>query len=122
MTDEKRRFTRIPFKVNAEITANDILYSVKEISNLSIGGCLLQIKADLEPGTICHLKIVLSGTISELSIKIDGEINRCVPGAFAVKFTRIDPDSLFHLQNVIRYNAPDPEVMDQEIIEHPGII
>jgi hypothetical protein len=122
MTDEKRRFTRIPFKVNAEITANDILYSVKEISNLSIGGCLLQIKADLEPGTICRLKIMLSGTNNELSIKIVGEINRCFPGAVAVKFTRIDPDSLFHLQNVIRYNAPDPEVIDQEIIEHPGII
>jgi hypothetical protein len=39
----KRRFARIAFKVNAEMTFNGVLYSAEGIINLSIGGCLLPI-------------------------------------------------------------------------------
>lgn len=121
MTEDRRKFTRVPFKVEAEITVGDIFFKVEEISNLSIGGCLVPITADFEEGTACHVKIFLSGTSSEMSIRIDGEIKRSAPGTLAVKFTRIDPDSLFHLQNIIRYNSPDPDIVDREITEHPGI-
>jgi len=38
MSIEKRRFSRIPFKVNAEITVDNVVYPVAEIKNLSIGG------------------------------------------------------------------------------------
>jgi hypothetical protein len=53
---------------------------------------------------------------------IEGEISRCDPGAVAVKFTRIDIDSLFHLHNIIRYNSPDPDKVEKEIHEHPGLL
>ena len=69
MSEEKRRFTRIPFRVKAEMTVNDVLYGAEEISNLSVGGCLLLIRVDLEPGSACHVRIVLSGTSSELSVR-----------------------------------------------------
>jgi hypothetical protein len=122
MSDERRRFTRIPFRVHVEITANDVLYSAEEISNLSVGGCLLPITADLEPATVCHVRILLSGTSSELSIRIRGEIKRCAAGAVAVKFTWLDSDSLFHLRNVVRYNSLDSDVVDQEILHYPGLV
>ena len=122
MSDERRRFSRISFKVNAVIIANDISYSAEEITDLSVGGCMLPIKADLEPGTACRVRILLSGTSSDLSIRVDGEINRCASGTVAVKFTRTDPDSLIHLQNIIRYNSPDPDIIDKEILDHPGLV
>jgi hypothetical protein len=122
MSDEKRRFTRIPLKINAELTVNDVSYSIEEISNLSVGGCQLAITKDLEPETACRVKISLSGTSDEMSIMIEGEISRCDPGAVAVKFTRIDIDSLFHLHNIIRYNSPDPDTVEKEIHEHPGLV
>ncbi|MBW1897713.1 MAG: PilZ domain-containing protein [Deltaproteobacteria bacterium] len=121
MADNRRKFTRVPFRVQAEITATDHVFNVEELSNLSIGGCLLPIAADLKEGTACHVKILLSGSSSEMSIRIDGEIKRSQPGTVAVKFIRIDPDSLFHLQNIIRYNSPDPDAVDREITKHPGI-
>ncbi|MDY6973586.1 MAG: PilZ domain-containing protein [Thermodesulfobacteriota bacterium] len=122
MSDEKRRFTRVPFKVEAEMSANNTLYRSEEIDNLSIGGCLLPIAADLDPGTECRVGILLSGSSSELNVRIEGEVVRQVPGAVAIKFTRISPDSLFHLQNIIRYNSPDPDAVEKEIHEHPGLI
>jgi len=121
MPDEKRRFTRVLFKVKAEMTVNDVLYSSEKINNLSVGGCLLPIEADVETGTKCRLKIMLSGANSKLSVHVGGKIIRCEPEGVAMKFTEIDPDSLFHLQNIIRYNHPDTDKVDQEINNFPGL-
>ncbi|MCD4716878.1 MAG: PilZ domain-containing protein [Desulfobacterales bacterium] len=122
MSEEKRRFTRVLFRVSAEIMAHDFSCRADEILNLSVGGCLLPVKADLEPGTGCDLKIIMAGTTSELNIRVKGEIVRSGAGAVAVKFTGIDPESLFHLQNIIRYNLPDPEAIEREIRDHPGLL
>ena len=122
MSGEMRRFSRISFKVQVEMAVHDAVYKAEELKNLSIGGCLLPITADLELGTACHLKILLGGVKSEQRICLDGEIVRCPPGAVAVKFVQITPDSLYHLQNVIRYNSPDLDVIEQEIHEHPGLV
>lgn len=122
MSEEKRRFTRVPFRLEAELSVDNILYKAGEIKNLSIGGCLLPITVDLAPGTVCLLTVVLSGTSSELSVRAEGLIVRCTPGGVAVRFTRIDPDSLFHLQNIILYNSPDSEKVEVEIEKHPGLV
>ena len=121
MPDERRRFSRIPFSVKAEMTAKNVLYGAEEINNLSIGGCVLSVTADLEPGTECRVRILLSGTNSELNVRVKGVVVRCGPGGVAVKFTSIDPDSLFHLRNIIRYNSPDPDAVEKEILDHPGL-
>ena len=122
MSKEKRRFTRVPFRVSAEIMVHDFSCSAEEILNLSVGGCLLPVQADLEPGTGCDLKIIMAGTTSELNIRVKGEIVRSGAGAVAVKFTGIDSESLFHLQNIIRYNLSDPEAIEREIQDHPGLV
>lgn len=69
MSEERRRFTRIPFRVKAEMTASDVMYKAEEISNLSVGGCLLPIRVGLGPGSVCHVRILLSGTSGELSVR-----------------------------------------------------
>ena len=122
MSDENRRFTRVPFKVNAEITANEETYHSNEISNLSVGGCLIPVSVELDPGTPCRIKIFREGTSDELSVRIEGEIVRADSSFTAVKFTRIDPESLFHLQNIIRYNSPDADMVEGEINKHPGLL
>lgn len=111
MPDEKRRFNRVSFRVKAEMTVNNTLYCVEEIDNLSINGCLLPIKVDIKLETECTISIMMSGTSSELNVKVLGNVIRCDQDGVAVKFTRIDPDSLFHLRNIIRYNVPDHNII-----------
>jgi PilZ domain-containing protein len=121
MSEERRRFTRVPFSVTAEMTLNNKAFTAKHIMNLSIGGCLLPIELDVEKGTPCVVKILLSGKSSELNVRVDGEISRCASYGAAVKFNKIDPDSLFHLQNIVRYNSPNSDLIEQEILDHPGL-
>lgn len=121
MSEENRRFTRIPFKMNTEIVISDQTYTTDKITNLSAGGCLLPVSVDPQPGTSCRIKITLEGTSEEMAIRIEGEVIRTTPEGLAVKFVRIDPESLFHLQNIIRYNSPDADIIENEFIKHPGI-
>ncbi len=121
MSDEKRRFTRVQFRVQAEITANDIKYTTDQIRNLSIGGCLLPIKADFSVGSECMLKILMSGASSELTLEVEGEVIRCDQEMVAIKFTGIDPDSLLHLHNIVLYNSSDAQSIEDEIQRHPGL-
>ena len=120
--NNKRRFTRIPFKAGAKIDVEDKSFLVDEIFNLSIGGCLLPLADKLNTGIKCFVRITLSEINDNLAVCVEGEIVRSENNMTAVKFTKIDPDSLFHLQNIIRYNAPDSNAIEQEIDSHPGII
>jgi len=119
MADEKRRFSRIFFNVQAKIAINGTVYTVERIANLSIGGCLLEVEKEFAPGTNCTFTIVLPGMAPE--VEIQGEIVRTGDGELGLKFTTIEPENLFHLQNIIRYNAEDPDAIEEEIDEHPGL-
>jgi len=120
--DNKRRFTRVPFRAQTSIDIQDRTYTVGEIYNLAIGGCLLHFGTDAKPGTPCHISIRLSETDETMCVCVKGEVVRADSGMLAVKFIQIDPDSLFHLRNIIRYNAADTCKVEKEIEEHPGIL
>ncbi len=122
MASEKRRFNRFPFNMKAELIVQDTVYEVAEIGNLSMGGCLLEIERVLDPGTECTLRIILTMSDEAPVITVKGKIVRSDQGNIAMKFTSIDIDSLHHLQMIARYNAPDPDKMEQEIKKHPGIL
>ncbi|MBW2107645.1 MAG: PilZ domain-containing protein [Deltaproteobacteria bacterium] len=120
--EEKRRFTRVPFKMEAEVRVGDMVYRSAEISNLSVGGCLLPICGDLQVGTQCRVKISLGGAGQDVAVVAEGLVVRIQRDAVAIKFTSVDPDSLFHLRNIIRYNSADPDAVDREIRDHSGIV
>lgn len=122
MEGDKRRFTRFTLNMNATLYVEKVSYDVDKISNLSIGGCLLPIDADLSANAPCSLVIRLGMSESEIPIRIEGIIVRSGDGEVAVKFISIDPDSLFHLQMLARFNAPDSDRIEDEIKEHPGIV
>jgi hypothetical protein len=122
MGNEKRRFTRFTLKMNAILYDDKTSYPVDTISNLSIGGCLLAIDADLAPDSLCSLIIKLGMSENDLTVKIEGKIIRSEDGEVAIKFISVDPESLFHLQMLARYNSPEPEKIEEEIKQHPGIV
>ena len=122
MMDEKRRFTRIPFKVKADLEVGNDTFHASVIDDLSIGGCCLPVNTNLKAGAECRVGIIMENVENALKVDVYGEVVRCSPDNVVIKFTKIDPDSLLHLQNIIRFNSPDADVIDQEIKRHPGLI
>ncbi len=119
MTEEKRRFSRVFFNVDAMFEVDDGKYPVDHIVNLSVGGCLLELEAAFAVKQKCQVTIQLNHMAP--GVKIYGEIVRVGDGDVSVKFTSISPDNLLHLQNIIRYNAEDPDQIEAEINASPGL-
>jgi hypothetical protein len=120
MTAEKRRFSRIIFNVRARFAVGETVYTVERIVNLSVGGCQLEIDDELEPGAPCKFTVLLPRMGP--GVEVFGEVVRTGNGEASIKFTRIDPENLLHLQNIIRYNAEDPDLIEEEIKSHPGLV
>lgn len=123
MSSEKRKFTRIPLHFPVTLTLDDgSVHEVEEFINISVGGSLLPKTPELSNSSTCKIVIKLGDDPdSDLKIEASGDIVRFGEDNLAVKFTHIDPDSLFHLHNIIRYNAEDPDTVDDEIHNHPGL-
>lgn len=118
---EQRRFTRVPFKVETRMETADRVYTVVELYNLSVGGCLLPLEPALSVGEAVRVVIVLTREPAPLEVEVEAEVVRHEDGMTALKFIRIDPDSLFHLRNIIRYNASDTDAVESEFDAHPGL-
>ncbi len=122
MEQEKRRFSRITFGMDAELVADGHTYRFDHITNLSVGGCLFDLEVPLAVGTACEVLIILNDADRRHNVRAVGAVVRTTGKSVSVKFTSIDPDSLHHLQNIIRYNSADPEAIEDEIEGHPGLM
>lgn len=124
MPPEKRKFSRIPLQFPVTLTLdNGSVFEIEEFINISVGGCLIPSTKEIVQTAACSITIVLGDDpLTAPKIEARGEIVRHTETDLAVKFTKIDPESLFHLQNIIRYNAEDPDAIDEEIREHPGLL
>ncbi len=118
---EKRRFSRISFGVEAVISAGNRTCHTDTITNLSVGGCLLPVNEIFEPGEACVVTIPIPGTMDDLCVRVEGKVIRFENNEVAVHFISIDPDSLLHLKNIIRYNASDIDQVETELSKHPGL-
>lgn len=123
MTEEKRRFSRI--KINRPVTlsfAGGPTFRNSTSEDLSVGGCLVASDHLTKIGAECSIAIFFDEQDKDRCIDIKGIVIRCERGVIGVKFTTITPENLFHLKNLIRFNTPDPERIDSEIQNRPGIV
>jgi c-di-GMP-binding flagellar brake protein YcgR len=121
MLEERRRFTRVPFDVIADLEVNGETFHTETIEDLSVGGCRLPIKTDLCIGADCQVTIFLTGSQEEIRVEMVGTIVRYDSESVSVKFTSVDPESEAHLQRIVMYNAQDPAKVEKEIQDNEDI-
>ncbi|MDR2549730.1 MAG: PilZ domain-containing protein [Desulfobulbus sp.] len=119
---EKRRFSRIGFNMAVELTVDGMVYPFSQVDNLGVGGCSLKTTVEFPLGVACRFWLPFEAASPELGVEVFGEIVRCDGETVGVRFTKITPESLFHLQNLIRFNSSDPDRIDDEISRHPGLL
>jgi len=116
--DEKRKFTRIPFQTQIRVTCGDRTLVSHGLKNIGLGGAFVELQDVIPPGSPCLLEIDLIGAASLLRIQVEGDVVRCEDDGIAIKFTRIDLDSLIHLRHLIKVHAEDPSVINDEYERH----
>ena len=96
MPEEKRRSSRIFFDVPAALSVLDTSYTVPQIANLSLGGCLLEIKDNIPVGVECEIKILIDGTPQGMRVDAEGLIVRSDDETVGIEVLReLIPDILF---------------------------
>ncbi len=117
-TNERRNFTRIPFKSFASITSKKTS-ATGDVENLSLNGMFLLTSADVDQGDDVEVKIYLSGTSSELFINLKGTVKRRDERGLGIEFKmeKMDIDSLTFLRHAIAYNTGDDQRVMREYSE-----
>jgi len=109
----ERNKSRVVFHVNASLeydghTANG------DVENLSTNGMFMNTSENIPINTDVEVSIYLSGTTSELSLKINGIVIRKDVKGVAVNFKEIEFDSFIHLKNIIEFNTASDSAIKKE--------
>ena len=113
---DDRSKSRVYFHVNASIDYDGRTIN-GEVENLSINGMFVKTVEDLQLDKNVEVSIYLSGTTSELSLKINGVTVRKDERGVAIKFTQIGFDSYVHLKSIIEFNKMDENKIIREFEE-----
>jgi hypothetical protein len=115
---EKRKFTRVPIRVEAFVSSQAKSFK-SEIENLSLNGVCLKTAEHLKKGDVARVTLYLVGTMQrlEVSISLVGTVLRADDGLIVVHFQEMDLDSFTQLRNIIAYNTGDSDSVMREFID-----
>lgn len=125
VTKENRRFTRLPLEIPFRIQLPDgTVHKYRQFEDISLGGCQVNSKKEFEMYSDCSIEILLDDTAEDscTSIEVQAKIMRIGYEFTGIKFIRLSQNNLEKLQDLLKFNAPDPEKISSEIVEHIGII
>ncbi len=118
----KREFTRVPIKMEAEVSSDDTGLTSGEIKDLSMNGIYLVCDEDLAAGTECQVVLFFGEGQGRLRIEVSGKVVRTDDGGVGVEFSEIvGLESFDHLRNIVLHNAQETDEVEKELKEHLGI-
>ena len=116
----QREFTRVPIQVRAEVKGGGLTITRSPTQNVSLKGMFVACPEQLPVGTECQLTLFLGD--GDIQIQAEGTVIHSYPEGLALQFTRIlGLDSFEHLRNLVLYNAPDPDQVENEFDTSTGI-
>jgi hypothetical protein len=114
---ERRQNTRVAFTATVDVDFSEQKFSGCASQDLSVKGVFLAGVRNQALGDRCDLTLSLSGTSSELCLRIKGEVVRVEKDGVALRFHEMDLDSYYHLKNIIYYNAEDPDDITEKLMD-----
>jgi hypothetical protein len=114
-TTERRRFSRIDFDAQVELSQGSQTCTA-ELVDISIKGLLLEQTngVKLLQGEPVYVKILLS---DQTAIAMSAEIAHQSGTQLGLECALIDIDSMSHLRRLIELNLGDPSAAERELIE-----
>jgi hypothetical protein len=100
--NEQRRKVRVEFRSEATVTYKEKTIT-GNISNLSMKGLLLESTERFPVDETVDITIKLSGSTTDLSVRILGKVLRHEENGMAIEFKEMELDSFIHLRNIVFY-------------------
>lgn len=113
--NNKRRNTRVPFQVIVSLDFPSQSHAACKTADLSLKGVFVLGVTGHLPGEHCLVSLGLAGSTDQLSLKMKGTVVRVTADGLGLHFYEMDLDSFAHLKNILYYNSPDPDTLDEEL-------
>ena len=115
-----REFTRVPLKLEAIVHGPTGCVFSGPARDIAMSGLYVQGHCEIPEGSPCSIEIQL-GENDGPRVEANGQIVRVEEEGAAVVFSEIQLDSVEHLRNIVLYNAPDPQQIENEFASHLGL-
>jgi c-di-GMP-binding flagellar brake protein YcgR len=111
---EQRKFQRIEIRIEVRVMTAETELVSEQLRDISLGGAFILTDTPPPVGSICEVNFTIDGPSSLLNIRVDGEIIRSDEDGMAVRFTKVDLDSLLYLRHLIGLHSGEPTKIDEE--------
>lgn len=125
MYSERRKHTRLPLKMKAELIFEDGSTFEGQTRDISFGGAFLCCQTAMPSplkGSNGVLKIIFQNGTADNALEIECFHVRSGKKGIAVQFKAIDIIAYNKFEKMMIYNAPDPEILSAELDKYPGLL
>jgi hypothetical protein len=105
--DERRKHSRVGFATKIKIvlkTDEDQVTLEGKSEDLSLKGLFVSTDNRFASGTLCSVKICLTGGIEKIELLVEGAVTRKTDTGIGIVFNSMDVDTYSHLKNIVHYN------------------
>ncbi|PST66172.1 pilus assembly protein [Shewanella algae] len=110
--DEKRKFSRILFTIDAQLSCDNKVWST-HLLDLCLNGAMVEEPADFAPEGVLALSFRLPQSEVELCMEADVVHRR--NGLLGLKCALIDIESISHLRRLLELNLGDASLLHREL-------
>ncbi len=114
-SQNKREMTRVPLQIDTEVRADGYAPITGTTTDISLKGLSVASQQSLPTRTVCHITLFVGPQEHSIPIALEGTIVRATAQGMAIEITSVPPESFAHLHNLIIYNAPDANHVDEEL-------
>jgi len=119
----KRKNKRLQIHLNAEIKLSDGSIWKGKTENISFGGICISLNetCSIQVGDECDLIVILMEGDDRQVIKFKAKAIHTHEPKIGFQFLHIDIDSYDHFRNLMLSNSKDPDKLQEELEQNPGI-
>lgn len=108
--DDRRKHSRVGFtteiKVLLDLDGEQVILEGNS-KDLSMKGIFVSTAQRFPEGTICSVKIYLTGSIEKIELAMQGTIVRQTEKGVGIAFDSMDVETYSHLKNIVQYNSTE---------------
>ncbi|MCK4706774.1 MAG: PilZ domain-containing protein, partial [Gammaproteobacteria bacterium] len=116
MTEERRRFTRVPFDAYVQLSDIERQWTAHLI-DISLHGVLVELEKPWEGDKGAFLVVDLKLGNGEIDIHMETAVAHINNNQLGLETKNLDLDSITHLRRLLEVNLGDSELVNRELSE-----